>query len=536
MNTGSSDRARREGVSDTVAVKGFAPDLGIPRERCLIEEVVEAFVLVVLGASGDLTERKLMPALYRLFAKNALPKDFVVLGCGRTRRDDAAFRDRISRAIDMSQGPERPLGGRFEEHLHYLPMEDYRAPESFRLLRDRVAGFQRERNSEGRVLYYLALPPHVNEEVIEGLGAAGLAHGEGNAPGWPKIVIEKPFGRDLTSAVALDSLLHRYFAEDQIFRMDHYLAKETVQNVLMLRFANAIFEPVWNRTFIDHIRITAAEAQGIGHRAGYYENAGVIRDMVQNHLMQILALVAMEPPSAFEAEQVRDEKAKVYRAIRPISVERLEENLVLGQYGPGGPGDEEFRGYCREPGVSPDSLTPTFAMLRLFLDSWRWQGVPFVLASGKRLAAGLTEIAIRFKRVPHSMFRNILGEHIAANHLTIGIQPEERITLSFQTKNPGAKLCLRTVTMDFHYLQNYMGPTMDAYERALLDILEGDQMLFWRQDGVELCWGLLTPVLTACEACTNRREQLRIYPAGSWGPAEAKTLDPTWPPALGGEG
>jgi len=288
--------------------------------------------------------------------------------------------------------------------------------------------------------------------------------------------------------------------------------------VVALRFANAIFEPLWNRSYIDHVRITAAETLGVEYRAGYYEEAGVLRDMFQNHMMQLLALTAMDPPSLFEADRVRDEKVEVFHSLRPLPLGKIDENLILGQYGPGTIGDTKVPGYRDEPGVNPDSLTPTYAMMKVLLDSWRWQGVPFYLMSGKRLARKLTEIVIQFKEVPHSMFRPVLGEHITANRLILGIQPDEKITLTFQTKSPGATFCLRSVTMDFDYRQNYRGPRLDAYEISLQDSMQGDHMLFWRQDAVELSWSFLTPVLEECETCPDRSSRLRFYESGGWGP------------------
>jgi len=286
----------------------------------------------------------------------------------------------------------------------------------------------------------------------------------------------------------------------------------------MFRFANAIFEPIWNRRYIDHISITASETLGVEHRAGYYEQAGVLRDMFQNHMMQLLALTAMDPPSLFEADRVRDEKVRVYGSLRPFPVESLQDYLILGQYGAGTIDGKRVPAYRDEPGVNPDSQTPTFAMIKVFLDNWRWQGVPFYLTSGKRMAKKITEITIRFKEVPHSMFRQALGEGIKANRLTMGIYPDEKISLTFQTKNPGARVCLRSVTMDFHYHQNYSGPRLDAYEKVLLDCMLGDHMLFWRQDGVELCWSFLTPILEECEACKDPQQMLLPYESGSSGP------------------
>jgi len=336
--------------------------------------------------------------------------------------------------------------------------------------------------------------------------------------------VEKPFGRDLVTAVALNRALTTRFREHQIFRIDHYLGKETVQNVLVFRFANAIFEPVWNRNYIDSVSIIAAETVGVEHRASYYEEAGVLRDMFQNHMMQLLAMTAMEPPSTFEVETVRNEKVKLFRSLRPFIGEEKRQNPILGQYGSGIIDGKPVPAYRQEPGVTVDSLTPTFAMFQSYIDNWRWQGVPFYITSGKCLKKKLTQIVINFKEVPHSMFRSLLGRHITTNRLIIGIQPDETISLTFQTKIPGAFINLRSVTMDFNYLQNYSGPLLDAYEKALLDVIEGNQMLFWRQDGIELSWSYLMPVLDFCETCSNRDRRLLFYDAGSWGPAPAETV------------
>jgi glucose-6-phosphate 1-dehydrogenase len=391
-----------------------------------------------------------------------------------------------------------------------------------------LAGYLRKLDKKhgtgGNRIFYLAIPPSLYKSTAQMLGMAGLSIEGEKENGCARIVVEKPFGRDLITAIDLDRSLHQHFQEHQIFRIDHYLAKETVQNILMFRFANSIFEPIWNRRYIDHVNITAAETLGIEHRTGYYEQAGVLRDMFQNHMMQLLALTAMDPPSLFEADRVRDEKVKVYRAFRPFPTGNLSDYLVLGQYGAGTIDGNRVPAYRDEPGVNPESLTPTFAMMKIFLDNWRWQGVPFYLTSGKRLAKKLTEITIQFKEIPHSMFRQTLGEEITANRLILGTYPDEKITLTFQTKNPGAKVCLRSVTMDFHYDQNYKGPIMEAYEKVLLDCMLGDQMLFWRQDGVELCWAFLTPILSACETCGDRSEMLLPYDSGTWGPGAVKDL------------
>jgi len=470
--------------------------------------------LVIVGASGDLTERKIVPALFDLYRKGEMPEPFQVVGCARTGLDDRGFREKMRHALERRvQGHEAEWEA-FAERLHYLPV-DYSDEGSFVALREALKNGVQDAAMLRNRIFYLAIPPSLCESTVEMIGRAGLAE-EGTAQcGWSRIVIEKPFGRDLNSAAALDQTLHEHFQEHQIFRMDHYLAKETVQNILMFRFANAIFEPIWNRRYVNSVTIRALETVGIEHRAGYYEQAGVLRDMFQNHMMQLLALMAMDPPSAFEADRVRDEKVRVYRSLRPFPVGSLNDYLILGQYRPGVVGGKRVRGYREEPGVSPLSLVPTFASMRVFIDNWRWQGTPFYLMSGKRMGEKVTDITIQFKEVPHSLFRQVLGEHIGANRLTMGIYPEERISLLFQTKQPGPRVALTPVTMDFRYAQGEADALMEAYEKLLLDCMLGDQMLFLRQDSVELCWSFLTPILNACEACSDRAETLLSYSSGS---------------------
>ncbi|MBI4763785.1 MAG: glucose-6-phosphate dehydrogenase, partial [Deltaproteobacteria bacterium] len=411
----------------------------------------------------------------------------------------------------------------------FAPFLNYRTIEyddlfSFKNLAESLRELDRKFMTQGNRIFDLAIPPSLYETTARMIGQAGLGVENGNGQGWARIVVEKPFGRDLETALVLDRSLHEYFQEHQIFRIDHYLAKETVQNILMLRFANSIFEPLSNRNYINQVSITAAETLGVEHRAGYYEQAGVLKDMFQNHIMQLLALTTMESPSFLDADRVRDEKVKVFRSLRPFPTEDFMGYTVLGQYGSGRIGDKEVPAYRDEPGVRSDSLTPTFAMLKVFVDNWRWQGVPFYLTSGKRLARKQTEIAIHFKEIPHSVFRQTLGKHISPNRLTLGIYPEEKIALTFQTKKPGARMTLRSSTMDFSYYQNYEGPFLDAYEKVLLDCMLGDQLLFWRQDGIEACWAFLTPILWSCETCNNRAEMLRPYASGSWGPEAMKKL------------
>ena len=499
------------------------PDLGIAPDECVATEPIDPCTIVIVGATGDLTARKLIPALFNLYLSEGLPEPFQIVGCGRTDLDSSDFREKMKAAL-QSAGMFKPDGWpSFAAALHYRTI-DYKDLDSYSRLAESLRKIDRQNHTRGNRIFYIALPPVLYMTVAEMIGRSGLSAEQIDGNDWSRIVVEKPFGTNLQTAVELDQSLHRYFQEHQIFRIDHYLAKETVQNVLMLRFANSLFEPIWNRRYVDHVSITATETLGVEHRAGYYEQSGVLRDMFQNHMMQLLALTAMEPPSRFEADLVRDEKGKVFRALRPFPIDELQNHLVLGQYATGMINERSVCGYRQESGVNPNSLTPTYARMKVFLDNWRWQGVPFYMTSGKRLAQKNTEIAIQFKTVPHSMFRHILGKTIVANRLTLGVYPEEKITLTFQTKNPGARVCLRTVTMDFQYHQSYSGPILDAYEKVLIDCMLGDQTLFWRQDGVEKCWSFLTPILNECESCNDRGEMLNFYPAGSEGPTAAQGI------------
>ncbi|MEE9613923.1 MAG: glucose-6-phosphate dehydrogenase, partial [Thermodesulfobacteriota bacterium] len=464
--------------------------------------------LVIFGASGDLTKRKLIPALYRLFKDGFLSEKFFVVGAARTAMDDAAFRHAMEEAVKKYGDLDGKSWAEFAGRLYYRSM-DYGDSEAYASL----ASFVREREEEygtgGNRLFYLATPPTLYAWIVACLGSSGMSADPG-----VKVVIEKPFGRDLASARELLALVHKYFTEDQVFRIDHYLGKETVQNIVMLRFANAIFEPLWNRRYIDHVQITAAETLGVEKRAGYYEEAGILRDMFQNHMLQVMALVAMEPPSLFASERVRDERVKLLRSLRPL--EPTPDRFVLGRYEAGEIEGGEVAGYTEEPGVAPDSNTPTFAAMKLYVDNWRWNGVPFYLRSGKRLASQVTEVLIQFKEVPHMMFDRILPSGIGPNVLVLRIQPEEKVMLTFHTKSPGSKMCLRNVTMDFRYTEGYTGHTLSAYERVLLDAVLGDKMLFVRNDDVDLSWSFLTPAIEHAE----KGGGLVPFPygAGSWGP------------------
>ena len=505
------------------AAGATAPDLELPTQLCLFAGDLDPCTLVIFGASGDLTARKLMPALYNLYLSGAWPQPCRVVGVARTPWDREEFRRRVQAALASQKNYQAAGWQEFAQGLDYYAIE-YDSPAAFQGLQSFLHDLDTRHGTGGNRLFYLAVPPSLYQSISMHLGQAGLGQEHTNGQGWSRIVVEKPFGHDLASAQELNAALHQSFQEHQVFRIDHYMAKETVQNILILRFANTIFEPLWNRNYIDRVGLIAAEKLGVEHRAGFYEQAGVLRDMFQNHMMQLLALITMEPPSRFEAERVRDEKVKGFRSLKPFTNANLADNLVLGQYEAGDIDGVPVPAYRAEPGVRPDSLTPTFAVMRVFIDNWRWRGVPFYLASGKRLPRKLTQLIIHFKEVPHSLFANIELGTIAPNRLILSIHPEEKITLTFQTKNPGATVCLRGVTMDFHYYHNYHGPMMDAYEKSLIDVMQGDHMLFWRQDGVELCWSFFSPLIEQCESCTTLAPRLHPYPAGSWGPAAAQPL------------
>jgi glucose-6-phosphate 1-dehydrogenase len=517
------DDEQRNEIQESVLAKCSIPDAETSERARLVDKEQDPCTIVIFGASGDLTQRKLVPALYRLYSEGGLPDSFLIVGTSRTEMSNDGFRDKMKNAVPLYCDLDRAMWEGFASRLYYHPV-DYHEVSTFMNLRDYLEHLEEQYHLMGNRIYNLAIPPSLYKSTIQMLGQSGLSDEKRHKHGWIRVVIEKPFGRDLETAIDLNNTLREHFDEHQIFRIDHYLAKETVQSVLMFRFANSIFEPLWNRNYISNVSIIAAESLGVEHRAGYYEEAGVLRDMFQSHMMQLFAITAMEPPSLFEAERVRDEKVKLFRSLRPFTLDEQGENVVLGQYKGGIIDGTEVPAYRDEPGINPESLTPTFATMKVFVDSWRWQGIPFYLTSGKRMAGKLTEIIINFKEVPHSVFRTVLGEHISRNRLIMGIQPDERITLTFQTKNPGARISLRSVTMDFNYLQNYEGPVLDAYEKVLLDVIGGDHMLFWRQDGLELTWAFLTPILEFCETCSDRSDRLFFYKSGSWGPESARDI------------
>lgn len=479
----------------------------------------DPFALVVFGASGDLARRKIVPAVYRLWKSGLLPGEFVVLGTGRAPLTDEDFRVEMRKALaEYLEGGEFDEAGygEFAAHLCYQRL-DYGRVGDFEELGRRLRTLEGTYKTRGNYIFYLAVPPSVYEDSVVGLGNSGLFSEE---RGYTHLVVEKPFGRDLESAVHLNGVIRNIFAEHQVYRMDHYLAKETVQNLLVFRFGNSIFEPLWNRRYIDHVQITVAEEIGVGHRAGYYESAGVMRDMFQNHLLQLVALTAMEPPSTFKAERVRDEKVKVLSSIRPFPLVSLHKWVALGQYGPGLVGGATVPGYRDEEDVAAGSTTPTYCALKLYVDNWRFNGVPFYLRSGKRLPNRKAEVTIHFKEVPHQMFADFMPEAIEPNVLVLRLQPDEGINLSFQTKRPGSRPCMSPVEMDFSYPDIY---SLEAYERVLLDCMQGEQMLFVRRDGVEASWGLLSPVIERLEDEATRHG-VQAYAAGSSGPESALEL------------
>jgi glucose-6-phosphate 1-dehydrogenase len=485
--------------------------------------VDEPFTLIIFGASGDLTRRKLMPALFALYAARTLPEPSAIVGVARTEMSTDEFRRRMQEAIvefGRVQPPSDIVWERFARTLFYLP-GDPKDPELYPRLKRFLEEIERGRRGPENRLFYCATPPSLYDDIVEHLGAARLARSQ---DGWTRIVVEKPFGQDYDTACALNRQLARVFREEQIYRIDHYLGKETVQNLLVFRFANGIFEPLWNRNHVAHVQITVAESIGVETRGAYYEEAGALRDMMQNHLLQLLCLIAMEPPVTFDAAPVRDEKNKVLQAIRPIDRTQVAEVALRGQYGPGFVEGKHVVGYREEKGVARDSRTETYAALKLFVDNWRWAGVPFYLRTGKRLAKRVSEIVIQFRRTPHMIFRRH-PTGVGPNQLVLRIQPGEGIALTVAAKVPGPDLHLAPVTLDFRYGEVFGGQPPEAYERLLLDVIHGDATLFARGDWVEQAWAILAPVL---EAWRESAAPPPVYEAGSWGPAEADTFITGW--------
>jgi glucose-6-phosphate 1-dehydrogenase len=483
------------------------------QDNACIETPAGPSAIVVFGASGDLAHRKLLPSLFQLFQAGLLSERFYLLGTGRTTLTDLQFRDSIKKSI-LHKYPDakEKESERFTEKLYYLA-GNYDDDSFYQRIMVKTTELNKKHRIDHGVIFYLSVPPILYEEIVARLGKAGLSGDlKSDSIQYPKLVVEKPFGTDLQSANKLNRHILQYFDESQIYRIDHYLGKETVQNILMFRFANAIFEPIWNRNYIDHVQITIAESAGVEHRAGYYDRNGALRDMFQNHMLAMLALAAMEPPVSFEPESIRNEKIKLINSMRPLRPDQVNKNIIRGQYTAGQISGKPVLPYRDEPGIDSNSRTETFIAARLFVDNWRWKDVPFYLRTGKRLSQKDTDIAIIFKQVPHCMFSSIDLNCAPANTLVLQIQPEEGISLSFQAKSPGAKTCISTLTMRFSYQDIFGAETPEAYQRLLLDCMLGDPTLFTRQDAIEASWKFLIPVL---DTWNNDNSDLYEYPAGA---------------------
>jgi glucose-6-phosphate 1-dehydrogenase len=484
-----------------------------------LERTADPCVLVIFGATGDLTRRKLIPALFRLSQQRQIPAEFAVLGAARHKLSDEDFRAKMLEAVrefgDRQEFDEAAWQS-FAAALFYLS-GDFSSDDIYESLKGRLADIEKHRGTQGNRILYLATAPEFFGVIAKKLGRAGLAQSH---PGWTRIIVEKPFGHDLESARALNDELSGIFKENQIYRIDHYLGKETVQNLLVFRFANSIFEPVWNRQYIDHIQVTNAETVGIEGRGSYYDKAGVLRDMIQNHVFQLISLIAMEPPVSLQGNSIRDEKIKALQSVRPIPQDQVDAFAVRGQYGPGYVLGEAVPRYREETGVDPNSSTETMAALKLYLDNWRWAGVPFYIRSGKRLQKRVTEIAIQFRDVPHRLFTEA-DSPLEPNVLAIRIQPNEGITLRFGAKLPGQAMRIRWVNMDFRYGSSFGVKAPEAYERLLLDCMLGDSTLYARRDMVERGWEIVDPILTAWK---KPAKDFPNYEAGTWGPKTAVQL------------
>jgi glucose-6-phosphate 1-dehydrogenase len=482
------------------------------------ERRIPECAVVIFGANGDLTKRKLLPALYRLAYERRLSPGFAVLGISRTRMSDDQFRESMCASVAkyLEDSPfDKEVWSTFAQSLFYMA-GDVIDPASFSALAARLKEVDEQRHTSGNFLFYLSTQPSQYEAAAKGIGAAGLAKGAG----WRRIVIEKPFGHDLASARALSDKLHEVFGESDVYRIDHYLGKETVQNILAFRFGNGIFEPLWNRRYVNNVQITAAESIGVEGRGAYYQEAGALRDMIQNHLLQIMATIAMEPSATFQPDSVRDERSKLLRSIRILKPSAVLVDSVAGQYGPARIGGADVPGFRQENGVDPQSQTDTYAAATFFVDNWRWADVPFYIRTGKRLPKRVTEIAIQFNSAPHAVFGEN-REEATPNLLILRIQPEEGISLRFLSKRPGAGMKLRPVSMDFNYGSSFGERSPTAYETLLLDAMIGDATLYTRQDMVEASWSVVEPIMNVWK---EHKFDFPNYPAGTWGPADADKM------------
>ena len=490
------------------------------RSSSIYGTTAEPCSVILFGASGDLAKRKVIPAMYDLAQHNSLGERYAIVGFARTPMTDESFRATIGEAAKTISevGPIEPAKwDAFSSNLYYSAGE-YRDQNSYAQLAKRLAEIDAEKKLGGNRLFYLSTPPEVYPDIVEQLGRAGLAR-PANPNSWVRIVIEKPFGRDLASAKELNKIVLNVFEEKQVYRIDHYLGKDTVQNLLVLRFGNGIFEPLWNRNYVDHVQITAAETLGVERRGGFYETTGALRDMIQSHVLQLTSLVAVEPPASFDATAVRNEKLKILQSIRPYNLEMVAQSVVRGQYAPGSADGQKLAGYRDEPGVNPNSRTETFVAMRVLIDNWRWAGVPFYLRTGKRLAKRTTEIMIQFRCAPHIVFRE---REVEPNRLVLNIQPDEGISVSFGAKRPGTEMSIGNVTMNFSYREAFGGASRSAYATLLNDCLRGDPTLFDRGDSVEAAWSLVDPILDVWSAA--RTATVPMYPAGAWGPKESDQL------------
>jgi glucose-6-phosphate 1-dehydrogenase len=484
-------------------------------------EQLVSCIMVIFGASGDLTKRKLIPALYNLAKENYLPTDFAVVGVARSEMSSDQFREKLS--SDMKELYSEELDANtWEEFVKcvYYHAGSGTEEQTYLELKDLLAKIDGQYKTGGNYFYYLATAPDLFSPIVQQLGKVGLAQEDSGR--WRRIIIEKPFGRDLDSARALNRELREVLHENQIYRIDHYLGKETVQNLLVFRFGNGIFEPVWNRNYIDHVQITAAESIGVEGRGGYYEGAGALRDMVPNHILQLITLTAMEPPVSFAADAVRNEQAKVLQAVQPLSPEDVLTDTVRGQYGPGTMNGEKLAGYRAEPNVAPNSNTETFVAMKLSVDNWRWNDVPFYLRTGKRLKKRLTEIVIQFKRAPFMLFRKTSVDQLTRNRLIVHVQPDEGISLRFGAKVPGPVVSMGAVNMDFRYADYFGASSSTGYERLLYDCMIGDATLFQRTDMVEAGWSVVEPLIDVWKALPPR--SFPNYASGAWGPKESDEL------------
>jgi glucose-6-phosphate 1-dehydrogenase len=497
-------------LADEVASKGIL-GAGRPGDPC---------VMVIFGASGDLTKRKLIPALNNLAKDNLLSKEFALVGFARNEMTSEQFRDEIGKEIGefATTTIDPDLWHWFSRRIYYLP-GDFADPNAYKSLSELLAKIDTEHGTRGNYFFYLATAPSFFAPIVTQLGEAALVNED---HGWRRVIIEKPFGHDYESAVALNKEIRKVLDEKQIYRIDHYLGKETVQNILVFRFANGIFEPIWNRRYIDHIQVTVAETVGVEQRGNYYEKAGTLRDMVPNHIFQLISLTAMEPPVSFDADVVRDEQAKILKALSPMSDEEVLTRTVRGQYGEGTELNQRVAAYRSEPYVAADSRTETFVAMKLFIDNWRWADVPFYLRTGKRLPRRATEIVIQFKRAPFVLFRKTAVDKLEPNRLVLHLQPDEGISLSFGAKIPGPVVQIGDVDMNFNYTDYFNATPQTGYERLLYDCMLGDATLFQRSDMVETAWHVVAPILDVWEALPPRR--FPNYAAGSWGPHEADEL------------